>query len=83
MTTAAPGWYPDPQNQGVQRYWDGERWTERVAAATPQANAVVYNNVRVKGVGGDSALHLLLTILTCGLWLPVWIVIEIIRAFSN
>ena len=25
------GWYPDPQQTGTQRYWDGERWTEQVA----------------------------------------------------
>jgi hypothetical protein len=30
-----------------------------------------------------AGLHLLLTILTCGLWLPVWIVIEIVQASSK
>ncbi len=29
--SAAPGWYPDPQNPGQQRYWDGTTWS----AATP------------------------------------------------
>lgn len=25
------GWYPDPQGQPVQRYWDGGQWTEHTA----------------------------------------------------
>lgn len=24
-----PGWYPDPDDQGGTRYWDGEGWTQR------------------------------------------------------
>lgn len=23
-----PGWYPDPQNPAIGRYWDGSAWTE-------------------------------------------------------
>lgn len=26
-----PGWYPDPDKPGSQRYWDGEAWTEHRA----------------------------------------------------
>jgi hypothetical protein len=67
----APNWYPDPTNYGLMRYWDGRQWTEhRSAAPTPQATAVVYNNVQVRGGGSsDVGIHLILTILTCGLWL--------------
>lgn len=25
-----PGWYPDPQGNAAQRWWDGTRWTEHV-----------------------------------------------------
>jgi Predicted membrane protein/domain len=32
-----PGWYPDPVDKSVQRYWDGEQWVGRPipADATP------------------------------------------------
>jgi uncharacterized RDD family membrane protein YckC len=35
--TTPPGWYPDPQGGGGQRYWDGQQWTDQ--AAPPQGAA--------------------------------------------
>ncbi|MDH5520374.1 MAG: DUF2510 domain-containing protein, partial [Acidimicrobiia bacterium] len=29
----ASGWYPDPLDAGVERLWDGERWSEQTRAA--------------------------------------------------
>lgn len=29
------GWYPDPDDSGKQRFWDGRQWTDAVAAAVP------------------------------------------------
>jgi len=26
--TTPPGWYDDPDKPGLERYWDGRRWTE-------------------------------------------------------
>jgi Protein of unknown function (DUF2510) len=31
MSTTPAGWFPDPQQPGVQRYWDGAQWTEHTA----------------------------------------------------
>lgn len=42
MTEPTPaGWYPDPENSGQQRYWDGNAWTQNFApGSTPAAAAV-------------------------------------------
>ena len=42
-TSAPAGWYPDPQNPGHQRYWDGTAWTASAPAApmAPAATPVV------------------------------------------
>ncbi|MCV7031061.1 DUF2510 domain-containing protein [Mycobacterium sherrisii] len=67
------------------RYWDGVQWTEHRQAVAPiPAPTVIQNNVSVRG-GGDSmvALHIVLTILTCGLWLPFWLLIELIKAITR
>jgi uncharacterized protein DUF2510 len=35
VTLATPaGWYPD--QHGVMRFWDGQRWTQHVAPPAPQ-----------------------------------------------
>ena len=28
MTNAGPGWYYDPDDQAIYRYWDGHTWTD-------------------------------------------------------
>ncbi|WP_374759425.1 DUF2510 domain-containing protein [Leucobacter aridicollis] len=30
------GWYLDPADETLQRYWDGSAWTEYVEPATPE-----------------------------------------------
>ena len=79
------------------RYFDGEQWTEHRAPMqrSQQRNSqqpiivnqqvgiptppIVVNNGSSSMVG----LHLVLTIFTCGLWLPVWVIIEIVQAGSR
>lgn len=38
MTTPA-GWYPDPESEGQQRYWDGDQWTEHRAPMSGATDA--------------------------------------------
>lgn len=30
-----PGWYPDHDQRGMLRYWDGQRWTDLTSAPKP------------------------------------------------
>lgn len=76
--TPAPGWYPDPAGQPGQRYHDGYRWTTHFVPAAPIAPAPQAIAVAVaNGGGANHALHLVLTLFTCGLWLPIWIIAAI------
>jgi hypothetical protein len=76
------------------RYFDGVQWTEnrapmqrRQAQQQPPPQPVIVNqqfapqtpHVVVYNNGTNHGLHLLLTILTCGLWLPVWIIMVIVN----
>lgn len=86
--TMPPGWYRDPAAHGVERWWDGREWTMHARAAAPppvvmplvQVNQGVQVNVRS---GMNHGLHALLTLLTCGAWLPVWIFLAIVEAVTR
>lgn len=41
VSTPQPGWYPDPQDAGRQRYWDGAAWTEHVSTPDPAATTPI------------------------------------------
>jgi threonine/homoserine/homoserine lactone efflux protein len=70
-----PGWYPDPSGGPGQRYFDGHQWT---ISAPPQPSIVINNNIVAPAGGPNTALHLALTLFTCGMWLPVWLIIALI-----
>jgi Protein of unknown function (DUF2510) len=74
------GWFPDPSGQPGQRYFDGQRWTQHFVPTPPpfvQAPAPAVAVAVSSGGGVNHALHAVLTFFTCGMWLPVWIIIAI------
>lgn len=68
------GWHPDPAGQPGQRYHDGKRWTEHFVPTPPVNPMGPAVAVAVSASHGTNhALHAVLTVMSCGLWLPIWI----------
>ena len=75
VVSITPGWYPDPQQPAVVRWWDGARWTPQTA---PAMNPVVAAAFVPRPA--NHVLHLILTLLTCGAWAPVWLFVAWLQA---
>ena len=41
----APGWYPDPSGEALQRWWDGSSWTAQTHRPVGNASAGAPHNV--------------------------------------
>lgn len=74
--TAAPGWYPD--QQGALRWWDGQQWTAHTQPANAPVQQVVVNPKKTYKT--SHAFHLIMSIVTFGLWLPVWLIVGLYNA---
>ena len=74
------------------RYFDGVQWTENrvpMPRRGPQpqqpsqpiiiAQQMAPTQTVYVGGGTNHGLHLILTLLTCGLWLPIWILMIIVN----
>jgi len=63
--TAPSGWYADPEQGGVERYWDGQRWTDhlrptdasKLPAAPSQADVEAEAAARRAAVVPDPTVH--------------------------
>jgi uncharacterized Tic20 family protein len=51
---SVPGWYPDPAGSPQQRYWDGERWTDALAGATPATTGTLAGPTAPAPLAADS-----------------------------
>lgn len=82
-----PGYYPTYEGSPVQRWWNGSEFegpqypiqppSPPVQPVAPQATVIKTGNQgpRIAESEKDTShvLHLILSILTVGLWVPVWI----------
>lgn len=73
QSTAPAGFYPIDDSGDNFRYWDGEKWLETMPEFE-KAGVVVRAPRPI-----NRTLHLVLTILTLGMWLPVWTIIVLMR----
>ena len=46
MSTAPPGWYPDPTAPDGRRYWDGTQWSAEISRPEPQAAGHLTSSAR-------------------------------------
>lgn len=79
---AAPGWYDN--GSGRQQWWDGNQWTYHYAdqqpvmyAAQPGQQVIVQQRKVYKT---SHAFHLVMSIITLGVWLPVWLIVGLYNA---
>ena len=83
MSNVIAGWYDD--GTGRQRWWDGSAWTDHfapvqaVAPYTLKPETTVVVNGR-KAYKTSHGFHLFMSIITLGLWLPVWLIVGIYNA---
>ena len=71
-----PGWYMDG-NGRRERWWDGAAWVNQYR---PLQSVAAPGVVVVQGKRTNHAFHLIMTLVTVGLWLPVWIIVAIANA---
>ena len=84
----APGWYP--YGDGTTRWWTGVNWVAssilqdngpRSAASEPQPRMAFV--VPPQRAPMNHTFHLIMSLITLGLWLPVWAGIAILRAVTK
>lgn len=82
QSVAVPGWYPS--QPGIERWWDGQQWTEHVRPVQVvqpwrQPEPASPSRFVTRSPKRTShGFHLLMTLLTFGMWAPfVWLPVTI------
>lgn len=86
-----PGWYEDPDQPKAKRWWNGSEWgapspEDRQAALDARVAQWIRAGYRVEAQSPTQAvmvtgrrpnhvLHIILSVLTLGLWLIVWFLV--------
>lgn len=82
MTNMQPGWYLAAP--GVERWYDGTQWTDTVRAIAQPAPPRIHKAITKQPVKTSHGFHLVMSILTCGLWAVfVWLPMTIINSLSH
>jgi len=83
-----PGWYA--YGDGTTRWWTGVSWVAssilqdngpRPAASEPQPRMAFV--VPPQRAPMNHTFHLIMSLITLGLWLPVWALIAVLRAVTK
>lgn len=81
--THPAGWYTNPTT-GVTQWWDGYQWTHHVAPAVQQQpQQIIINTGANRQYKTSHGFHLIMSIITMGLWLPVWMIVGAVNASRN
>lgn len=67
-------------NGPVLRWWDGQAWTQHTAPPPPIYPYIRQQRWTAVGMSGpEHGVNCLATVMTCGLWLPIWVIGRIMR----
>jgi len=77
------GWYPDPQNPGQQRYWDGGAWGAAAPAAPPSVSAAVAPAVAAPPTSTNAVIGLVLAIVSWVLCPIIAAIVALVLAHSS
>jgi hypothetical protein len=61
-----PGWYPDPDQPGRERLWDGQAWTRHLRRAAKGSGRLTSRTIAVAVGSGLGLLLLIVGLATAG-----------------
>lgn len=79
-----PGWYAVDAH--TERWWDGVQWGPQARprvvrqAPAPVAHGRIITRSPIRT---SHTFHLLMTVLTCGMWAPIWFLTTVLNKASR